>query len=97
MIEFGAFLLSPSPTHIRGGGAASSYIWIVGLAIREMVTTWVWERGQQGEVMRGGGARSHHEATEVLTTSGYMVVLCKRLIGEVVQSKRRPLLGPFPG
>ena len=57
MIEFGAFLLSPSPTHIRGGGAASSYIWIVGLAIREMVTTWVWERGQQGEVMRGGGAR----------------------------------------
>ena len=25
------------------------------------------------------------------------VMLCKRLIGEVVQSRRRPLLGPSPG
>ena len=25
------------------------------------------------------------------------VLLCKRLIGEVVQSRRRPLLGPSPG
>ena len=53
MIEFGAFLLSPSPSHIRGGGAASSYIWIVGLPIIEMVTTRVWERGGHAR----GGAR----------------------------------------
>ena len=26
-----------------------------------------------------------------------LIELCKRLIGEVVQSRRRPLLGPFPG
>ena len=27
----------------------------------------------------------------------YSLVLCKRLIGEVLQSRRRPLLGPSPG
>ena len=69
MIEFGAFLLSPSAAHIRGGVAASSYIWIVGLAIIEMVTTRVWE---QGEVMRGRGpgpSRGHRalSAQQVVT------------------------------
>ena len=56
MIEFGAFLLSPSPAaaHIRGGGAASSYIWIVGLAIIEMVTTRGWEQGPGGGHALGG-------------------------------------------
>ena len=62
MIEFRAFLLSPSAAHIRGGVAASSYIWIVGLPIIEMVTTRVWD---QGEVMRGAGPGSYHEATEL--------------------------------
>ena len=64
MIEFGAFLLSPSAAHIRGGGAASSYIWIVGLPIIEMVTTRVWEQGPEGGHARGG-ARGHREATEL--------------------------------
>ena len=64
MIEFGAFLLSPSPAHIRGGGAASSYIWIVGLAIIEMVTTRVWERlratrGRSCEGRGPGPSRGH--------------------------------------
>ena len=66
MIEFGAFLLSPSPAHIRGGGAASSYIWIVGLPIIEMVTTRVWERLRApGGGHARGGARGHREATEL--------------------------------
>ena len=70
MIEFGAFLLSPSPTHIRGGVAASSYIWIVGLAIIEMVTTRVWD---QGEVMRGAGPGAiARPPSSVPTTSGYV-------------------------
>ena len=59
MIEFGAFLLSPSPAHIRGGGAASSYIWIVGLPIIEMVTTRVWERGGHARGRGPGPSRGH--------------------------------------
>ena len=51
--------MSPSPAHIRGGGAASSYIWIVGLPIIEMVTTRVWERGGHARGRGPGPSRGH--------------------------------------
>ena len=46
--------------------------------------------GPEAALPRGAGL--HHAAKW-----GSELVLCKRLIGEVVQSPRRPLLGSSPG
>ena len=49
-------------------------------------------RAEQSRTMRRGEVRNNAETGKSISSSA-----ANRLIGEVVQSRRRPLLGPFPG
>ena len=55
---------------------------------REQILTKKGQATRKGSACLGTGQRKHEEAV----TSA-----ANRLIGEVVQSQRRPLLGPSPG